>query len=479
MVTFRKDIHLGRVVPFRPKDERECMFVSITADGVATDKFGRKWQLLPYEERAQAPKIVTRDVTTDAEYGYATEEYPMIAGKTDAVRLVEILERESDCNLYYKIIKDGIEPALWTRYEESFTIKIAGRYRIKAKAEKTGIGESVETICDQFDIIRQRLNVIYGTLSVSSYTYGTIPAAGITDKLPNVSYGIPVSEIYTDDPTTPIPVGAETSGGTLVFSRIQAPNYITSLDSETGAITVSANGTTSSRVAGSLRVTVTLRDQTAELTTNVQQEGIAATDNVIIWDTDPSSGSHTIGDTVSFAAHTEDGAVIVFKDGNNNTISGTTESGGVYSNSVTLASGSTTIKAVAAETTTHNSTTSIKTVSASAPVIPMYWGKMEVASLDSTSLTASSVSTAVSNGDMHTITSAADNLNVSAEMGESLVVLVPTGYVGKKYNGVTAYVPFEEENGTKTTTISGTTYKIYGEYLIVSGDFKLAIEETL
>jgi hypothetical protein len=374
MVTFRKDIHLGRVVPFRPKDEGECMFVSITAEGVATDKFGRKWQLLPYEERAQAPKIVTRDVTTDAEYGYATEEYPMIAGKTDAVRLVEILERESDCNLYYKIIKDGIEPSLWTRYEESFTIKIAGRYRIKAKAEKTGIGESVETICDQFDIIRQRLNVIYGTLSVTAYTYGTIPAAGITDKLPNVSYGIPVSEIYTDDPTTPIPVGAETSGGTLVFSRIQAPNYITSLDSETGAITVSANGTTSSRVAGSLRVTVTLRDQTAELTTNVQQEGIAATDNVIIWDTDPSSGSHTIGDTVSFAAHTEDGAVIVFKDGNNNTISGTTESGGVYSNSVTLASGSTTIKAVAAETTTHNSTTSIKTVSASAPVIPMYWG---------------------------------------------------------------------------------------------------------
>lgn len=48
MVTFRKDIHLGRRVPIRPEDENECMLVSISENGLAVDKYGRKWRFLPW-----------------------------------------------------------------------------------------------------------------------------------------------------------------------------------------------------------------------------------------------------------------------------------------------------------------------------------------------------------------------------------------------------------------------------------------------
>ena len=86
------------------------------------------------------------------------------------------------------------------------------------------------------------------------------------------------------------------------------------------------------------------------------------TRNTIIWDEDPSVGTHYVGDVVRFSAHTADGAVIVFKDSSDNLISGTTNAENVYSSYVILNNKTTVVKAIAQETEDHLQTQSTKTI---------------------------------------------------------------------------------------------------------------------
>lgn len=124
------------------------------------------------------------------------------------------------------------------------------------------------------------------------------------------------------------------------------------------------------------------------------------------------------------------------------------------------------------------------TVAVNAVVIPMYWGKMSVYPLDSTTINASSLESAISGGTMHSITSEASDLRINAAE-ESIVVLVPSGYTSKINDGITTnYVPYDStfgENGSKTVTIDGIVYYIYGQYIIqeIEAEYKVKIEKIV
>lgn len=125
-----------------------------------------------------------------------------------------------------------------------------------------------------------------------------------------------------------------------------------------------------------------------------------------------------------------------------------------------------------------DATTAHVTVAVEAVVIPMYWGKMPIDTLNSTTINSTSLNTALSAENMFSTTSGGTrDIAIDSEDGDmSLVVLVPTGYTGSKYNGLTAFVPFADVNGEVTTTINSIEYKIYGEYVWNPGTFKIKIE---
>lgn len=386
MVTFRKDIHLGKRVPYFPQGEGECWFVDITEQGVATDKLGRKWQLVPFAERIASPAIVITDVTTDPTYGYSTSEYPLINGKRGAVRLVEITEGESDSDLEYKVIKDDIEPQQWTQYDSAIVLKAEGTYRIVARAIKGG-STSLEVISDEFDVRKQPLAWSY-SLQSSSLSYGNISSVA-GEKLPTLTYSLAKSGLYTDGITRNAEVITPSSSGytqQLTYSKISG-SYITLADTSTGRITYSANTGSSSRTLGTIGVTAIVKDSdnnmiaTVQVQTSVVQGGVGAS---------------------------------------------------------------------------------------------IYMGRMNVSSLSSTTVTDAAVSAALAASKMHV----AEELELSvpdSEVGTySLVVLVPatSTKVGKRWNGV-AYGEFLTENGEKTTTVNGATYKIYGDLIMSGGEYKL------
>lgn len=383
MVTFRKDIHLGRRVPYFPQGggNGDCWFTDITEKGVATDKLGRRWQFAPFEERTESPRIVITDVTTDPTYGYTTEQYPLINGQRGAVRLIEIFEGEEDSNIEYKIVKNDIVPSIWSQYDDPIALKDSGRYYVIARAQKVNSKYSLEVQSDEFDVVPKVLQKLYAFVS-QSIDYGTLPASA-GEKVPEVKYGVKVSGYYTDEQYRDIAGFDQDSSPfaeILAFQVVAGTGYYLTLeDAATGRISYPANGGITERVNGTIKATITLKDDdnvtvaTALAETNVKQAGVEATDNVIIWDADPSSSSHIIGDTVNFAAHTADGAVISFKKGNT-AITPISEDDGVYSGSFEVTSATTIITANAAAQGVHRATSSSKTVSASAPVIPMYWG---------------------------------------------------------------------------------------------------------
>ena len=66
--------------------------------------------------------------------------------------------------------------------------------------------------------------------------------------------------------------------------------------------------------------------------------------------------------------------------------------------------------------------------------------------------------------------------------GNKVVVLIPSdyGYVATKDNGIGGKVPFDTSimgcNGEKQLTVDGTPYKIYGEFMAVSGELFIYVD---
>ena len=105
---------------------------------------------------------------------------------------------------------------------------------------------------------------------------------------------------------------------------------------------------------------------------------------------------------------------------------------------------------------------------------------MDVDILSASTITTAAVESAVSGGTMNIAYTSGENLavNITSQeqaAGTSLVVLAPTGHAGSKFNGITGYVEFADEYGSKTTTINGISYKIYGEFVLYAGNYKLKI----
>ena len=247
MVTFRKDIHLGRRVPMTPKDEDQCMLVSISNEGLAVDKYGRKWQFVAFEERTVMPIIEIVDVTTDSTMGgFDPVNYPRIAGKKGGAYRITITEGEEDCTLWYKTLKYNeeldifVEPSEWTQYTTPIVLTAGGRYYIKAYASHDGQKNSLEVQSDSFQVTPRLLKYNY-ELEIVTFSYDNIPATGGT-VAPEFRYHIKAIGIGTD-PNYRETQGA-TSGGSLVFSGSGA-------DANTGSVTVNEpNNTTDNRFIG-------------------------------------------------------------------------------------------------------------------------------------------------------------------------------------------------------------------------------------
>lgn len=66
--------------------------------------------------------------------------------------------------------------------------------------------------------------------------------------------------------------------------------------------------------------------------------------------------------------------------------------------------------------------------------------------------------------------------------GNKVVVLIPSdyGYVATKDNGIGGKVPFDTSimgcNGEKQITVEGTPYRIYGEFMTVSGELFIYVD---
>ena len=235
MVTFRKDIHLGRRVPMTPKDEDQCMLVSISNEGLAVDKYGRKWQFVAFEERTVMPIVEIVDVTTDATMGgFDPVNYPRIAGKKGGVYRITITEGEEDCTLWYKILKYNeeldifVEPSDWTQYTDPVVLKARGRYCIKAYASHDGQKNSLEVQSDNFQITQRLLKYNYSfNVTENSLAYDLIPAIGGT-VMPRLDYGI-IASVVSTDPTYQ-ETQASRSGATAIYSGLDA-------NPTTGAVT--------------------------------------------------------------------------------------------------------------------------------------------------------------------------------------------------------------------------------------------------
>lgn len=348
-------------------DNNPCitLFTSLTNSGILTDYMGNRWQLSPFAERVSMPAITVEDVTTDTTYGY-----PELTGQRNAVYLITIEDEDDECDIEYKIIKDGNEPAVWEAYDEPFIIRNNGVYQIAARARKSGVADSEIARSDAFQVIRKKYATDYDNIQITQFTYGTLDAT-LGTKTPTLIYAQPVIERYTDG--TSASPGAIIVGAAISYRLVNSDTGYSALNTSNGTITYTANPNLTQRTIATVEVTVSLNSKTKTANVAVVQAGVEATDNVIIWDTDPSSGAHSIGDTVNFAAHTADGAVLTFKKGNT-AITPITKTGDVYSGSVTLSDATTVITANAAAVGVHRATTSSKTVNASPVQEVAYYG---------------------------------------------------------------------------------------------------------
>lgn len=296
MVTFRKDIHLGRRVPVRPEDENECMLVSISENGLAVDKYGRKWRFLPWGDILAVPTIALADVTAI--------EYPELTGKRRAVYEISIAASEEGQEIQYKIIEVGIpEPAVWETYDGPFTIKTGGVYQIAAKAKMDGV-DSEAAISDAFNVVPAALAGQYSDIIITLFEYDQIPAAGGTFT-PRLAYTQAASRVYTDGHTESLP--SIISGATLAFSGVYGIGTLN------GSIAVEENKWKSPKTIGNVSVTVNLNGKTATKSFLVTQAGKSKSANTIHWRKGATNNVYDIGATVEFEAYTADNAPISYR----------------------------------------------------------------------------------------------------------------------------------------------------------------------
>lgn len=338
------------------------LFTELTAGGVLTDFMGNKWQLQPYAERAAAPVITVTDLT-QTEYPYTT--YPLMEGKRWAVAQISIEAGEPDCELEYKIIKDGDEPFAWNAFDAPFVIRQKGDYQIMARAKKTGAAESTIVYSTEFTIKPCAYEIGYRPLVIKSFTYPVAAAvveSGDITIAPALSYGQPVYERYTDG--TAKDAGERTEGATVSFAFRGGGTTTTyaEIDASTGVITVDPNTSQQGRALGYAVVTVLLDEETATQETAFAQAGRTKAANVITWDTVPAS-SIIEGDDVTFAAHALEGTV-TFEDGEGSAISSPLEN---VQNDITIV-------AKVAETTNYKAASDSKAVTVNAQELPFYWG---------------------------------------------------------------------------------------------------------
>ena len=307
MVTFRKDIHLGRRVPIRPEDEDECMLVSISENGLAVDKYGRRWKFLPWGETLAVPTITVQDVTTDSEYGY-----PSLVGKYEAIYLVTLNHEDDGCSLWYKIIKNGEEPETYSKYYEPILIKENGIYQIMAKAKKDGQADSEIVRSDSFKVTRVIVSENHSEIAIQEFYYDDVPCTSGTAS-PHLKYQQTKSCVYTDGTTASLtPVS---SGATLSFSKIAN----LTIDELTGDIRFTSYDMKTRQFLGTVTVTVTLNGKTATKTASVYQLGkTGKPKNQIKWTNGKNpEGQHYPQGTiltagVDFEAYTNDEADITY-----------------------------------------------------------------------------------------------------------------------------------------------------------------------
>lgn len=267
MVTFRKDIHLGRRVPIRPEDENECMLVSISENGLAVDKYGRKWRFLPWGDILAVPIITLADITVT--------EYPSLVGKTEAVWLVTLTHEDSEAEIWYKVVKNGDEPEAYSKYVEPFSLKNNGNYQIVCKAKKEGVTDSEVVRSETFKVSRLVVQETYGKPIITAFSYTDFPASGDT-KLPTFKYSQSGERRYTDgsvEALTPI-----TTGATCNFYGMDG------LTPSTGGLTVGVSTITWRHELGTVYATVTMHgvvSDTAEC--KVYQLAATKQNNVVEW----------------------------------------------------------------------------------------------------------------------------------------------------------------------------------------------------
>ena len=278
MVTFRKDIHLGRRVPIRPEDENECMLVSISENGLAVDKYGRKWRFLPWGDILAVPTITLADITVT--------EYPSLVGKTEAVWLVTLTHEDSEAEIWYKIVKNGNEPETFTKYNDPIRLKSNGTYQIVAKAKKEGVTDSEVVRSESFKVVRAVVSETYGRPQIDTFAYQDFPANG-GSAAPTLTYHQYGSRIYTDGSTeslTPI-----TSGATFTFRAVHYATSIPySIDALTGGLTVGKTTITHRQPIVTAYVTVHLNGTDSdEAETTIFQKAQDKSNDVIRWEITP------------------------------------------------------------------------------------------------------------------------------------------------------------------------------------------------
>ena len=278
MVTFRKDIHLGRRVPIRPEDENECMLVSISENGLAVDKYGRKWRFLPWGDILAVPTITLADITVT--------EYPSLVGKTEAVWLVTLTHEDSEAEIWYKIVKNGNEPETFTKYNDPIRLKSNGTYQIVAKAKKEGVTDSEVVRSESFKVVRAVVSETYGRPQIDTFAYQDFPANG-GSAAPTLTYHQYGSRIYTDGNTeslTPI-----TSGATFTFRAVHHATSIPySIDALTGGLTVGKTTITHRQPIVTAYVTVHLNGTDSdEAETTIFQKAQDKSNDVIRWEITP------------------------------------------------------------------------------------------------------------------------------------------------------------------------------------------------
>jgi hypothetical protein len=355
MVTFRKDIHLGRRVPIRPEDENECMLVSISENGLAVDKYGRKWRFLPWGDILAVPTITLADVTVT--------EFPSLVGKTEAVWLVTLTHEDSEAEIWYKVVKNGDESEAYSKYVEPIKLKSNGTYQIVAKAKKEGQSDSVVVRSDSFKVTRVIVSETYGKPIITAFSYTDFPASGDT-KLPTFKYSQSGERRYTDgsvEALTPI-----TTGATCNFYGMDG------LTPSTGGLTVGVNTITWRHEIGTVYVTVTMHgvvSDTAEC--KVYQLAAAKQNNYVDWVIEPPhsvSSGQLIRPGVDFQARARYGGDVsyYYKEGSTNV---TITSAGITITRETV------IYAEVAETTYYKKATTQATVYVEEQVQVYYgWG---------------------------------------------------------------------------------------------------------